>query len=165
MKYAALVLSLCLTSCGGGRGAGNQGTSPDPTPTPTPTPVTVTAADLTYCVSVMNTYRATVGRPPLAQDPKLEQIATRAAQQDYLAQSPHQHFIQTGGEGYSQGENEFGTSLSHYGSAHGALDFGIGLFWAEGPSGGHYQNIVNFTRAGCGYYRDGDTIYVAADFR
>jgi hypothetical protein len=120
---------------------------------------------MAYCVDTMNAYRATIGRAGMIRDGRLEQIAMNAAKQDYLARVPHQHFLQTSGEGYALAENEFGTSVSHYGSVRGALDFGIKAFWAEGPGGGHYQNIVQNSRAGCGYYLDGDTIYVAADFR
>jgi hypothetical protein len=127
--------------------------------------VTVTAQDMAHCVDTMNTYRGSVGKPAMTRDPKLEQIATRAAEQDYQAGVPHQHWTQTGGEGYSMAENEFVTSASHYGRPSAAIDFGIQLFWGEGPSGQHYQNIVNSSRAGCGYFLDGDNLMITADFR
>jgi hypothetical protein len=39
--------------------------------------------------------------------------------------------------------------------------------WAEGPSGGHYQNIVGpYTQVGCGIYiLNGSEVHVTTDFR
>ena len=93
------------------------------------------------------------------------QIAGRAAKQDYLAGDPYQHFALTGGEGYANAENETITSATAHGSVRDGINFGLKGFWNEGPSGGHYQNMIKYTRVGCGVFIDGDALSLAIDFR
>jgi hypothetical protein len=159
---AALVSACLIAGCGGG---GAMATSPS-SPSPTPSATQVTAADLQHCVDTINSYRSKAGRPALSRSGALEQVATAAAQHDWIAQVPHQYFMQTNDGGVALAENEFFTSPAHYGSVSAAIDFGIQLFWEEGPSGPHYQNIVGpYSQLGCGAFLDGSNMAVATDFR
>jgi hypothetical protein len=153
---------LLAARCGGGGAMSASASSPSPAPGA----AQVTAADLEHCIETINSYRARIGRQPLSRSGALEQVAAAAAQHDWIAQVPHQYFIQTNGGGLALAENEFFTSPTHYGSVSAAIDFGIQLFWEEGPSGGHYQNLVGpYSQAGCGAFIDGSNMAVATDFR
>ena len=160
IAVALIALCLCLGADCGGRGSDNQ-----PPTGPTPGPATVTDADLAQCVDTINAYRAAIRKPPMERDARLEQIAGRAAEQDYLAGDPYQHFALTGGEGYANAENEIITSATQHGTLRDGINFGLKSFWNEGLSGGHYQNMVKYSRLGCGVYIDGDNLSLAVDFR
>ena len=51
-------------------------------------------------------------------------------------------------------------------SVLGALRQAISAFYAEGPSGGHYQNLEGpYTQVGCGVFIDNRLITFVQDFR
>jgi hypothetical protein len=167
MRFVPWVLLLALTACGGG--AGYQPPAPDPTPAPGGggTTLTVTDSDLQYCVQAINGYRARAGRPALTRSAALEQFALAAATNDGKNHASHQYFQSTNGGGVASAENEIPWwHAPDYRSTREVIDQAEGLFFSEGPGGGHYENMVGrFTQAGCGFFLNGQEITMANDFR
>jgi hypothetical protein len=131
-------------------------------------PDTATSDDLQHCVDVLNSYRAKVGRPPLARASDLEAYATVGAKSDSETGEPHGHFMSTDGGGIAWAENEIpGWPLVDYGSVRDVIDEGTKMMWDEGPGGGHYENIVgDYTQVGCGtYLTPGGDVWITQDFR
>ena len=165
-----LLVGLCcivLAHCGGG-GTGYNPGSPDPTPSPTPTPVGVTAADLQFCVDSINQLRARVGKPALAHSSTLDAYGQKSATNDGQSGLAHEYYRSNNGGGVSLAENEvIAWSLTEFHSVQGVITASDDdLFWAEGPGGGHYQNIVGpYTQAGCGVYVNGQAVTVTTEFR
>jgi hypothetical protein len=82
-----------------------------------------------------------------------------------LARVGHQHFRSTNGGGIASAENEVPWWTS-YNSVHGVVQQGLALMWAEGPGGGHYENMRGpFTQLGCGAFVNGNEVTVVQDFR
>ncbi len=166
LRWILPLLSLCLAACGGGRGAGfdNGGT-----PSPSPRPVTVTDADRQDCVDQINQYRTSNGGTPLVRSSALESFGDTAAQNDAQANSAHAYWISTnGGNHLSLAQNEvLKWSYSQYGSIQRLTQASNQLYWNEGPSGEHYQNMADptYTQAGCGFFVNGDSVTVTEDFR
>jgi uncharacterized protein YkwD len=158
---------LTLAACGGGRGAGSDSGSGSPSPTPTPSPVGVTTADRQYCVDRVNALRAGIGRRALARTAQLEGFGDTAAKNDGQSGIAHQYYRQTNGAGTSLAENEvLRWSLVDFGTVQGVIRGANDGFWAEGPGGGHYQNIANaqWTQVGCGFYVDGSAVTYTTEF-
>jgi len=141
------------------------GPSPSPSPGPAPLPTQATSADLAYCVSETNRDRAIVGKPALHESASLESFAAAAAQSDAQSRSPH-GYAKTHASG-TWAENEIPWwPLASYGTVQAVMTQGIAQMWAEGPTGGHYQNIVGpYSQLGCGVYIGNGEITVAMDFR
>jgi hypothetical protein len=161
-----VLLTGALSGCAGSPGTpSNSGTSPS---SPTPTlPTTATAADLAFCVQETNRYRAMVGDRSVTESAALEAYAADGARIDATAQTPHLHFSSTNGGGIAFAENEdLLWPLASYGTVQAVMQQGLAGMWAEGPSGGHYQNLVGpYTQIGCGVYLANGAITVAQDFR
>ena len=120
---------------------------------------------MTFCVNETNRYRATQGRSPLTRSGALEAYAAAGAQQDGLAQAPHQHFGSTNGGGLASAENEL---LAWSGAVHDVIQQGLAGFWAEGPGGGHFENMRGSYKdkeLGCGVFVNGSVTTVVQDFR
>jgi len=117
-------------------------------------------ADLQFCVDENNRYRATLGVPPLTRSAKLEQFAQVGARLDYEARTAHQHFTASKGVPGAQrsAENEIpgfsGWSLRQQKTVHAVIAAGLASMWAEGPGGGHYENMKNAAlhNVGCGVF-------------
>jgi uncharacterized protein YkwD len=126
----------------------------------------VTDADLAFCASETNRYRAMRGRSPVMRSTALELYAADSARIDTQANQAHQHFISGNGGGISLAENEF---LNIFGNGsvatQSAIQTAISWFYSEGPGGGHYENMMGFASLGCGVYRTSSLISVAQDFR
>jgi hypothetical protein len=67
----------------------------------------------------------------------------------------------------SLAENEvIGWGMTEFATVQGVISESDRLFWAEGPAGGHYQNIVGpCTQVGCGVYVNGQAVTVTTEFR
>ena len=51
-------------------------------------------------------------------------------------------------------------------SVHKLLVQGLANMWAEGPGGGHYENMRGpYTELGCGVFVNGVEITIVQDFR
>jgi hypothetical protein len=150
---------LTLAACGGDDGGGDDGGgNPDAMQNP--------SNDAHQrCVDLTNQLRATVGRPPVARSPQLEQYANEGAEYDHT-RSPHDHFQATQGGGIAFAENEcphwdigFGN-----GTVVGLVEACIQAFWDEGPGSGpahgHYNNMIgNYGTLGCGIYSPDNNDY------
>ena len=56
--------------------------------------------------------------------------------------------------------------LDYAGSVTATIKKGIADMWAEGPGGGHYENMKgDYTELGCGIYVDGSSVTVVQDYR
>ena len=127
-------------------------------------------SDLQHCVDVINSYRAQIKVTPYARASDLEAFAATGAQEDSASGSPHGHFVATnGGNGIAFAENEVpGWPLAQYGSLTAVIDQGMQMMWAEGPGGGHYDNMAStqYTLAGCGFFTTSDgSVWITTDFR
>ena len=125
-----------------------------------------TTADLAFCVTETNRYRAMVGATPLTQSSALEAFADGGAREDSQAAAAHQHFDRLCCV-VATAENElYRLPYGLFASIQGAIRDGLAGFFSEGPGGGHYENIVGrFTQVGCGAYRAGTEITLVQDFR
>ena len=58
-------------------------------------------------------------------------------------------------------------STIEFGAVQGVIKVANDLFWAEGPSGGHYQNIADnqCTQLGCGFGINGQNVTYTTEFR
>jgi uncharacterized protein YkwD len=130
-----------------------------------------TDSDLQHCVDVINSYRATLSDvPAYTRSSSLEQFAAVGAEDDSQTGEAHGHFISTnGGNGVAYAENEIpGWPENQYGSITAVIDQGMQMMWAEGPGGGHYDNMssTQYTQAGCGIYVTSDgNVWITTDFR
>jgi uncharacterized protein YkwD len=145
----------------GSTGGGSGGTSDD---------AGASAEFLQHCVDDINMYRATIGVPPYTRSSSLESFAAQGSESDAMTGEAHGNFISTnGGNGIAYAENEIpGWPLDQYGSVTAITDQGMQMMWAEGPGGGHYDNMAStmYTQAGCGTYTTSDgSVWITTDFR
>jgi hypothetical protein len=126
-----------------------------------------TAADLAFCVADVNRYRAMANRPALTESAALETFASTSALADAASGVAHSHFTSINGGGISAAENELLSSpLSFSPTPKDAISNLDGISWAEGPGGGHYQNLTGgYTQVGCGTFTTAGAITVAIEFR
>jgi uncharacterized protein YkwD len=134
-----------------------------PTPAPPAPPGSSSLdADLTFCVAETNRYRATLGLPPVTRSSTLEAYAAEGARMDGLAHSPHLHFRSSGGIAFAENEIPWWQASS----VRTVMQQGLAMMWAEGPGGGHYENMRGrYTQLGCGVFVNGLEITVVQDFR
>jgi uncharacterized protein YkwD len=149
----------------GGGGTGQGGTA-------------IGTAAQQYNLDRLNAYRAQVGSPALVMDTQLNTFATAGSQQLQNDHDPHAHFNQadlagtlftTDGFVDTAGENQGDPNgwFPMPGGINAQIDAILASMWAEGPGGGHYDNMVNpaFTRVGIGLVTDGfGRLYFTNDF-
>ena len=124
--------------------------------------------ELQLCVDLVNQYRATVRHSPLKRSDALEAFAEKAAANDGRAHVGHQYFQRTHGGGVSHAENAipWWPLASIDGGVRGALEQGLQMMWDEGPSGGHYRNMVGrYSEIGCGIFLSHGEVTIVAEFR
>lgn len=129
-------------------------------------------AERQFCLNQINSYRASKGKSPLRRAADLEAYANEGAKFDNnLVGQPHAHFVATNGGGVADSENSTpgwgGWNLNIQGSVMEVVRLGLSDMWAEGPGGGHYENILgDHTEVGCGIYVGGDgSVTFIQDFR
>ncbi len=126
--------------------------------------------ELQHCVDLINDYRSQHGRSALIRDAAIEACVANAAASDSISDIAHESFQATQGCGFTAtAENEIpGYPISSYGSVTEVINRGTAQMMAEGPGGGHYENILrdSSTRVGCGVFvtSSGD-VWVVQDFR
>ena len=95
--------------------------------------------------------------------------AAEGAKHDHGVRRAHDHFNtrRFPGSFSALAENELPWwHLEGGGSVRTVIREGIASMWAEGPGGGHYENLVGkYTEMGCGIWIEGDAITVVQDFR
>jgi hypothetical protein len=134
-----------LAACGSGGGAG-----PD---------APANAAAQQFCVTETNRYRAMASKPAVTESPTLEAFATAGAMVDFSS-SPHSHFMSTNGCPV-QGN----WMLSPGGDMSMLVGQCIAAFYAEGPGGGHYENMMGaYASLGCGIYQMGTGVTIVQDY-
>lgn len=152
---------------------------PTPGAAPAPAPASAAApgrgargateAEIFFCIGETNRYRASKGKPPFQRSTVLDGYAAEGARADHAARQPHQHFnsVQFPASFSGLAENELPWwHLEPGGSVREVIRAGVATMWAEGPGGGHYDNLVGpFTEVGCGLWIDSDAITVVQDFR
>lgn len=118
------------------------------------------------CLDTVNALRALSGLNALTWSAKLEAFADSGAHYDSDRGTAHQHFKDQNKPLVADAENalpgwDYGGSLSAI-ARQGTHDM-----WAEGPGGGHYENIKGVhTIFGCGFYINADGgVWVVQDFR
>jgi hypothetical protein len=147
---SAVLGSLALAACGG-----DDGTSGGD------------AAHQT-CITETNKYRAMAGRAPVMHSPELEAYADEGAEYDFSS-SPHAHFSATQGGGIAAAENECprqgGWTVPLDGNLSTIVAECVAAFFAEGPGGGHYENMMGpYAKLGCGIYAQGIGVTIIQDF-
>jgi uncharacterized protein YkwD len=122
--------------------------------------------ELQRCVDLVNHYRATIGRSPLARSANLEAFAAKAAANDGRAHVGHQYFRRTNGGGVSRAENAIPWwPLSSF-TVREALEQGLAMMWKEGPGGGHYRNMTwRYSEIGCGIFLNDREVTIVQEFR
>lgn len=107
------------------------------------------AADRQRCVDRINQYRAMIGRPAYARWTERETCTDQAARTDSLS-GAHASFGSCGE--FAQNE------CPAYKSAADVTGPCLQAMWAEGPGGGHYNNMAStrYTKVACGFYRTPD---------
>lgn len=140
--------------------------SPPMAPPAPPLPTSATDADLVFCVTETNRYRATVGAAPVSRSSVVEAHAAAAAASDSRTQNPHGYSRMTPIAG-AWAENEvLRWSLASYGTVQATMRAAIAAFWSEGAGGGHYENMRGrYSVVGCGVAIDGQTITMVQHFR
>lgn len=134
-----------------------------------PDRMVVTDADLDFCRSEVNRYRATLGLSALAQSALLDQYAAAAAEYDGTRHIAHAYSSDTHpSASLLRFENEIPWwPIAHSGSVRAVIREGLATMWAQGPSGVHYQAMTNatLTQAGCGAYVANSEATVVQAFR
>lgn len=119
----------------------------------------------TRCVDRTNELRATKGLPPIARLASAEACADGQAKSDSESGKAHGSFNACldqveGWKGVAQNE------CPNYGSVEDALTKCLDAMWAEGPGGGHYDNMTgDSTDTACGIYQTpAGKIWLVQDF-
>jgi hypothetical protein len=129
-------------------GSGAQGTTT--TTTTSGSGGSVSGGAYQLCVDTINQYRATVSVPPLQRWSSAEACVDGEAQSDYEHDTPHYAFG-TCGE-WAQDE-----CPGWSGPPEQLIVDCLAMMWAEGPGGGHYENMKgDYTQVACGYYQTPD---------
>jgi uncharacterized protein YkwD len=143
------------------------GDLPAPPPPSAASGVTANTSDLELCVAEVNRYRRKLGLRALRRAADLEACAAEGARADHASGQPHGHFVGTQGCGIAFAENEIPRwPLDYAGSVTNTIKKGIADMWAEGPGGGHYENMKgDYTELGCGIFVDGSAVTVVQDYK
>ncbi len=127
------------------------------------------AAEKKLCLDTINAFRAKVGLPPVAWSKSLEAFADQGARYDSERNVAHGHFSAfSKGAVPSDAENAVpGWPLKSYKTVSAVVAKGAEMMWAEGPGGGHYENIRGSqTLVGCGIYvTPAGAVWVLHDFK
>ena len=132
-------------------------------PSPTKLANGGTTADLAFCVTETNRYRAMAGRAALTESASVEDFAAAAAQSDTQTGIPHGYY-KTHATGFSA-ENE-APEWPVTTTIQNTIAAAIAAFWSEGPGGAHYENMIGlYTQLGCGLFVVGQSVTIVQDYR
>ncbi|MBX3190241.1 MAG: CAP domain-containing protein [Labilithrix sp.] len=148
-----------------------------PAPPPPARPADAYPGDplVRYNVERVNAYRARGGLPPLLYDARISAFAVQGSQRLARDHVPHAHFAENAQAqrfGSRSAENQGdprGVPSLHPDPATNArrqIDTMLEMMFAEGPGGGHYDNMMNpkFRRIGIGNVYVGGRLYMTNDF-
>ena len=173
-RHAAALLfalALPLAACGGGGGSGGGSSGGGIGPLRG----TVDTADVQYTIDQINAYRQTVAAPALVGNQQLHDFAVDGSQQLYNDHIPHKHFqdhsatlFTTDGFVNVAGENQGDPNgWPVRANVRAQIDEILAAMWAEGPGGGHHDNMAStaFFRVGIGLVLDPTgKLYFTNDF-
>lgn len=134
------------SSNNGGSGSGSTASSSDPAQA---------------CVDSINAYRKAVGLPAYARWNGAETCVDGQAQSDSEANQAHSAFTKCGEWAQNECPGWPGPAGSMIGDCLKAM-------WAEGPGGGHYDNMTSksYTKVACGFYTLSDgSVWATQDFQ
>jgi hypothetical protein len=144
---------------GGGTDGGTGAASDDPA--------------VQHCVSTINSYRSQAGVPPIQLSSTLSMFSQAASEALAAGGAPHQYFIDASNSGtlFSSGfcggaaENQ-APGWQVTGSLNDTIDAVLQAMMAEGPGGGHHDNIVSAGNAlvGVGLVVANGSLYFTNDF-
>jgi hypothetical protein len=143
-------------------GGGGYGSSvPSGGPVSTPTPAAGSSFDTLRraCVDSINAYRASVGAPPVTLRDASSSCTDQQSARDGASGRAHGSFGSCG----ESAQNECpGWGGDPGGSQQGCLK----MMWAEGPGGGHYENMKNprYRQVACGYANTGGGYWMIQNF-
>ena len=168
----ALVLSVGtfgLAACGSGHGSGSGGPSGTASTGSGDAVLANPDAFQLHALDKLNKYRAKGGVAPLVLDANLTTFASAGNQQLADGGGWHAHFQSAGDSIYEQGfcgqaaENQGMESASDEDTQ---IDDILEGMYGEGPSGGHYQNMMNsnLTRVGIALSVVNGTLWLTNDF-
>lgn len=136
---------------------------------PSATDTAAYAEEKRLCLDTINAYRATLGLAPVVRSASLEAFADQGARYDSDRDKAHAHFSTfSKGAVPSDAENAIpGWPLKSYKTVARIVGEGAKMMWAEGPGGGHYENIKgSHTAVGCGIYvNQAGGVWVIHDFK
>lgn len=175
----SLALALFVAACAPRPSGGSTTTTRVvEAPPPPPRPADPLPADplVKYNLDALNAYRARFGRAPLLYDAKISAFALEGSKQLARDHQAHAHFA-AGSEsapGFgthfaeNQGDPNGVPKMDDDAVANGKKQIAalLKLMIDEGPSGGHYQNMLSekYRRVGIGLYSQGGQLYLTNDF-
>lgn len=114
------------------------------------------------CVDKINEYRASLGLPPYERWTSQEACADQQAQSDSSSGTFHGAF----GNCTELAQNE---CPGWQGPADAMIPKCLAMMWAEGPGGGHYENMKGargYTKVACGFHTlPNGSVWSVQDFR
>jgi uncharacterized protein YkwD len=127
------------------------------------------AAEKKMCLDTVNACRATLGLKPVAWSKSLEAFADEGARYDAGLNTAHSHFSKFSPRAVpADAENAIPDwPLKSYKSVGNIVKEGTKMMWAEGPGGGHYENIKgDQTQVGCGIFvTAAGGVWIVQDFK
>jgi hypothetical protein len=126
-----------------------------------------------HCLATLNMYRAQLGAPAAQLDDSLSTFSMKASQALASGGPEHGYFNAAGSALWSQGfcnsaaENQAPGWAINNGDEDATIDAMLAQMMAEGPTGGHYVNIVapQNVRAGVGLVVDANSrLWLTNDF-
>lgn len=142
-----------------GSGPVTQAPAPTQTPAPAQTPTLKTIQQ--QCFEIVNKYRAMRGLPALMRWTAKEACSDQESMSDSRTGQAHGAFGSCG----EMAQNE---CPGYPGPVQQNLPECLADMWAEGPGGGHYDNMTSteYTMVSCGVHEVGDgSFYSVQNFR
>jgi hypothetical protein len=98
------------------------------------------------CLNAINQYRAGKGAPPLTQWEESESCVDSEASTDFETQKAH--------GSYGKCQEHAQNACPNWEVSEASLTKCLASMYAEGPGGGHYDNMMNtgYTSVACGFY-------------
>ncbi len=127
------------------------------------------APEKKLCLDTVNACRAKLGLKSVAWSTSLEAFADQGARYDAARNVAHGHFSAFSKSAVpADAENALpGWPLKDFKNVGAIVQQGTQQMWAEGPGGGHYENIRgDQTQLGCGIYvTPAGNVWVIQDFK
>jgi uncharacterized protein YkwD len=140
---------------------------PDSTPEQPGGPDDMTLEEArSHALTYINGLRSLNGVGLLERDDALTAFAQEGSEQVSRDHRGHGHFTDHAADCPSCGENQSGATGWRPGPVGRQIDEVLQLMMAEGPGGGHHDNMLNprWTRLGVGIVNPGGEMYLTLDF-